>query len=99
MKKLFIPIVIGTGREEQSTVTVARFVYQLTQEFGFETALINIMKYATLRTVGTDEKNEKQRLWSEVVKRADGLIIVAPEYNYGYPGELKILFDKEYKNI
>ena len=25
--------------------------------------------------------------------RADGLIIVVPEYNHGYPGELKLLLD------
>ena len=29
--------------------------------------------------------------------RADGLIIVSPEYNHGYPGELKILLDTLYQ--
>lgn len=34
------------------------------------------------------------------MKRADGLIIVTPEYNHGYPGELKLVLDQlsdEYK--
>jgi len=26
--------------------------------------------------------------------KADGLIVIMPEYSHGYPGELKIFFDK-----
>ena len=35
--------------------------------------------------------------WSEFMKRADGLIIVSPEYNHGYPGELKLMLDELYE--
>jgi len=34
--------------------------------------------------------------WSEIMTRADGLIIVTPEYNHGYPGELKLMLDQLY---
>ncbi|MGH9957011.1 MAG: NADPH-dependent FMN reductase, partial [Pyrinomonadaceae bacterium] len=37
--------------------------------------------------------------WKEAVIEADGLVIVSPEYNHGYPGTLKAVLDlllKEY---
>jgi NAD(P)H-dependent FMN reductase len=37
--------------------------------------------------------------WRDAVIRADGLVIVTPEYNHGYPGSLKSVLDlllKEY---
>jgi NAD(P)H-dependent FMN reductase len=39
----------------------------------------------------------KDRRFSETVMRADGLIIVAPEYNHGYPGMLKHALDSNLK--
>ncbi|MDO8659575.1 MAG: NAD(P)H-dependent oxidoreductase, partial [Candidatus Parcubacteria bacterium] len=35
--------------------------------------------------------------FSEKIIKADGLIIITPEYNHGYPGELKLLLDMLYK--
>src|SRR6202044_1293524 len=37
--------------------------------------------------------------WVDAVKNADGLVIITPEYNHGYPGILKSILDvllKEY---
>src|SRR6202044_2570925 len=37
--------------------------------------------------------------WVDAVKNADGLVIIVPEYNHGYPGILKSIMDvllKEY---
>jgi NAD(P)H-dependent FMN reductase len=37
--------------------------------------------------------------WRDTIIRADGLVIVTPEYNHGYPGALKAILDlllKEY---
>ena len=31
--------------------------------------------------------------WRDAVNNADGLVIVAPEYNHGYPGSLKAVLD------
>jgi NAD(P)H-dependent FMN reductase len=35
----------------------------------------------------------KDRAFSDLVKRADGLVLVVPEYNHGYPGLLKHALD------
>jgi NAD(P)H-dependent FMN reductase len=43
-----------------------------------------------------------ERNWKEIVKKSQGLIIVSPEYNHSFPGELKILLDSlsdEYERI
>jgi NAD(P)H-dependent FMN reductase len=37
--------------------------------------------------------------WKEAIIKADGLVVVTPEYNHGYPGSLKAVLDlllKEY---
>src|SRR5437773_4164651 len=39
----------------------------------------------------------KDKRLAETIMRADGLIIVAPEYNHGYPGMLKHALDSNLK--
>src|SRR5881398_3775432 len=39
----------------------------------------------------------KDAAFSDLVTRADGLILVVPEYNHGYPGLLKHLLDTNLK--
>src|SRR6476661_11096621 len=39
----------------------------------------------------------KDAAFSEAVRQADGLVIVAPEYNHGYPGILKHVLDTNLK--
>ena len=58
---------------------------------GVETQLIDV---AALR-IRTDDAGEsaKDADFSEAMNRADALVIVAPEYNRGYPGLLKHALD------
>ena len=51
---------------------------------------------ADYRLNGTGDDDPGLARYREVVAAADGLVIVAPEYNHGYPGELKLLLDSEY---
>ncbi|MHB9019525.1 MAG: NADPH-dependent FMN reductase [Minisyncoccota bacterium] len=95
MSKIFIPIILGTAREGRESEKVAKFVLAETQKYGFETELIDIKNYATPATQ-TLKENIKNEL-SSILKKANGLIIVSPEYNHGYPGELKIFLDNFYQ--
>jgi NAD(P)H-dependent FMN reductase len=37
--------------------------------------------------------DQAQRAWSEKIRELDGFVIVTPEYNHGYPGQLKNAID------
>lgn len=92
MSKLYIPIVLGTNRDGNFSQKVSDFVLSEAEKYGFETELVKVGDY---NHVKTDERN-KATAWKEKMSRADGLVIVSPEYNHGYPGELKLFLDAIY---
>lgn len=95
---LFIPVILGTPRKGRQSEYVAKFlVEQIAARDRLYTELIDIRNLA----ITTDDAGEsiKDPGFSATMERADGLIIVAPEYNHGYPGLLKHVLDtclKEY---
>ncbi len=80
-------IILATGREGRQSEKVADFVLG---RVDFESEIIDVRDWAKPVTKRYPENQEKLR---EKFDRADGFIIVSPEYNSGYPGELKILLD------
>ena len=95
MKK-FIPIILGTARAGRQSEKVAKAVYALLQNReDMEVKLIDVKDYIHGQTIPPWEKNDITKPWREIVARADGFFIVTPEYNHGYPGELKMLLDQE----
>lgn len=94
MSNLFIPILLGTAREGRESEKVARFIFKEAEKFGqFETEFLDVRNFATVGVTGIMPAKQAEN-WRETMKKADGLIIVSPEYNHGYPGELKIMLDK-----
>jgi len=87
-RPLFIPVILGTLRQGRMSEYVAKFVVnEVAKRDGIETILIDIQK---LPIPTTDEgESIKDTGFSEIVMRADAVIIVVPEYNHGYPGLLK----------
>lgn len=92
---LNIPIILGTGREGRSTEAATQFVYEQAHDFGFTTQIIDVRDYHSEITHKNDNKTEP---WEHTLEKADGLIVVSPEYNHGYPGELKMFLDQTYTN-
>ncbi len=89
---LFLPILLGTTRQGRRSEHAARFVFEETQKrAGVETQLIDLRDIP----MPLDDAGEqiKDAAFSETVQRADGLILVVPEYNHGYPGLLKHALD------
>src|SRR6266478_3487417 len=95
-RALFIPLILGTAREGRQSENVARFVFEQTKKrAGVETELIDVRELPMkLDDAGEQMKDPK---FSAAIDRCDGLIIVTPEYNHGYPGLLKHALDMNLK--
>lgn len=95
---LFIPVILGTPRQGRQSEYVAKFIVeQIAARDGLETALIDIRTIST--AINDAGESLKDPQFSATMERADGLVIVVPEYNHGYPGLLKHILDtclKEY---
>jgi NAD(P)H-dependent FMN reductase len=89
---MYIPVILGTPRQGRMSEHVARLVYSIIQKRAdVETELIDIREMnLTTKDSGEAIKDPK---FAEQMTRADGLVIVAPEYNHGYPGMLKHVLD------
>src|SRR3990167_4246705 len=93
MQSLFIPIILGTAREGRRSEHAARFVLEeIKKRDGIETELVDVRDF---RLPATDDIGETEiaKKLSAITACADGFIIVSPEYNHGYPGELKMMLD------
>ena len=96
MRPLFIPLILGTARQGRQSENVARFVFDQTKKRAdVETELIDVRELPMkLDDAGEQMKDPK---FSAAIERCDGLIIVTPEYNHGYPGLLKHALDMNLK--
>src|SRR6266446_1787496 len=95
-RPLFIPVILGTVRKGRASENVAKFVFgEIQKREGVETELIDIRDL----NFPVDDAGEqiKHAKFSETCQRADGLIVVVPEYNRGYPGMLKHVLDSNLK--
>jgi NAD(P)H-dependent FMN reductase len=92
MRALSIPVILGTCRQSRLSAHVARvFVDLLNRRAGVESVLIDI---AQLR-LPVDDAGEtiKDERFASAMNTADGIVIVAPEYNHSFPGLLKHVLD------
>jgi NAD(P)H-dependent FMN reductase len=95
-KPLFIPIILGTARQGRESEHAARVVFEQTKKRAkVETELIDVRNLP----MRLDDAGEQMKdpAFSATIERCDGLIIVTPEYNHGYPGLLKHALDMNLK--
>lgn len=95
---LFFPVILGTPRQGRQSEYVAKFIIEsLHQRSDITTELIDVRTVPiSLNDAGESLKDPG---FSASMQQSDGLILVVPEYNHGYPGLLKHLLDtclKEY---
>ena len=89
-------VIIGTARENNKTEKIAQYVHAQAMHFGFDAQLVRPQETIdSFITLGTSDT--KKTAWSKLASSAQGYIIVSPEYNHGYPGELKLMLDQAYK--
>jgi len=95
-RPLFIPVILGTARQGRQSEHVARFVFEQTKKHvDVETELIDVRELP----MRLDDEGEqmKDATFSATIERCDGIILVVPEYNHGYPGLLKHALDMNLK--
>jgi NAD(P)H-dependent FMN reductase len=91
-RPLNIPVILGTSRKGRASVHAARLLAALlNRRAGVRSDVIDI---ATL-PLPVDDAGEaiKSAAFSAAIVAADGLVIVAPEYNHSFPGLLKHVLD------
>jgi len=95
-RPLFIPVLLGTPRKGRASENVARFVLgEIQKRSDVAAELIDVLDYDFPRNdAGTGMANKQL---ADTFARCDGLVIIAPEYNHGYPGALKTLLDTNWK--
>ena len=99
--KVFLPILMGTNRKDRASEAIARWVFGKMQERGedIETEFFDVRDFDLPRDDYGTSLGDDFPEWRDAIIRADGLVIVTPEYNHGYPGILKSVLDlllKEY---
>ena len=95
-RPLFIPVILGTVRKGRASENVAKFVFeQVTKREGVETEFIDIRELKFPNDDAGEQIKDPQ--FSATCARADGLVLVVPEYNHGYPGMLKHVLDSNLK--
>jgi len=95
-RPLFIPIILGTARQGRKSEHVARFVFEQTKKRAdVETELIDVRELQ----MQLDDAGEQMKdlAFSATIERCDGIILIVPEYNHGYPGLLKHALDMNLK--
>ena len=96
---MYIPVILGTAREGRQSEKAANYVLgEVKKNKDTETELIDVRDFLVKRTDNTRKLPEAKKLSSKISK-ADGIIIVSPEYNHGYPGELKLMLDLIYEDF
>jgi NAD(P)H-dependent FMN reductase len=92
LRNLNIPVILGTSRKGRASVHAARMLTDLlNRRAGVCSDVIDIASLP----LPVDDAGEaiKDATFSAAVSEADGIVIVAPEYNHSFPGLLKHTLD------
>ena len=93
-------MVLGTPRKNRASEHVARWVFSEMERCGeIDTQFFDVCDFEIPRGEYGTEIAHLFPEWRDAIVRSDGLVIVTPEYNHGYPGSLKAVLDlllKEY---
>jgi NAD(P)H-dependent FMN reductase len=98
--KLLLPVLLGTNRKNRNSVNPAKWlVGEMEKRPEIETRLFDASDFAFPQDDYGPQIKDLFPEWRDTIIKADGLVIVAPEYNHGYSGALKAVLDlllKEY---
>jgi NAD(P)H-dependent FMN reductase len=91
---LFLPILLGTVRQGRESEKVARVLLdRMGRRPEIETRLFDPREMCLPMDDEGQELKFRNPEYRDAIVRADGLVLVSPEYNHGYPGSLKRALD------
>ncbi|MFH0834591.1 MAG: NAD(P)H-dependent oxidoreductase [Patescibacteria group bacterium] len=94
-----LTIILGTAREGRQSEKVANYLRRkLEARKDLQIEFVDVKDFSHGRTIPPWEKNDATKNWRAIVKKTDGFLIVFPEYNHSFPGELKMLLDQDFEN-
>jgi NAD(P)H-dependent FMN reductase len=94
MDELNIPVLLGTNRKLRKSAFVAKWlVGEMQKRPEIRTRLFDAAEFDLPHDDYGQEIKDRFPEWRDAIIQADGLVIVTPEYNHGYPGSLKSVLD------
>lgn len=99
---LSIKIIVGSTREGRFGEPVAAWFHEIaSQREDMSIDLVDLRDWPLpffegVRSPASGIIAEEAHAWSELIGGADGFVIIAPEYNHGYPAVLKNALDHLY---
>ena len=94
MDKLLLPVLLGTNRKGRNSVHAARWLAgEMEKRPEIQTKLFDAADFALPHDDYGQGLKDLFPEWRDTIIKADGLVIVSPEYNHGYPGVLKAVLD------
>lgn len=87
-------MLLGTNRKMRMSAHVAKWlVSEMEKRPEIETRLFDVAEFDLPHDDYGQGLKDNFPEWRDAIIRADGLVIVSPEYNHGYPGSLKAVLD------
>ena len=94
MEQLNIPVLLGTNRKLRISGFVAKWLIgEMEKRPEIRTRLFDVADFNLPHDDYGQEIKDTFPEWRDTIVQADGLVIVSPEYNHGYPGALKAVLD------
>ncbi|MBB6174906.1 NAD(P)H-dependent FMN reductase [Nocardiopsis mwathae] len=95
-QRLKIAVILGSTREGRHSDAVAKwFVTQAERRGDMEVDLVDLAEFA-FPSAYPQEAHPEVAAFTSRLERADGFVVVTPEYNHSYPASLKQAIDYAY---
>ena len=91
-----IAVLLGTAREGRESEKVATFVMNELKNADETATLYDVRGQVPTATAPIWQDGVTPSAWAELARRSDAFIVVSPEYNHSYPGELKMTIDSAF---
>lgn len=97
-----IALILGTAREGRQSIKAFQYLHDLlSKRDDVEVVKVDVRDFNLNKTVAPWIESDESKDFKAIAKDCDAFILVVPEYNHSFPGELKLLLDQameEYKD-